>query len=158
MRQPENPPFKAKVLATDSLRDIALLQFEAVELYPEAAPLPTGQITSNNVAEPLLALGYSGAFIKDGGTVGAAGANVGVLSQIVNFGPRSFGLNLVTDVAIDPGDSGGPVLDQNGLVVGMARAATERTGGGQRVVGTFYAVHVDEILLALPALKNGESR
>ena len=39
----------------------------------------------------------------------------------------------------------------------MVRAAVERTGG-QRVVGTFYAVHVDELRAALPALKNGQSR
>ena len=40
----------------------------------------------------------------------------------------------------------------------MVRAVVERTVGGQRVVGTFYAVHVDEIRQALPALKSGQSR
>jgi hypothetical protein len=40
----------------------------------------------------------------------------------------------------------------------MVRAVQERTVGGQRVVGTFYAVHVDEIRVALPALKRGESK
>jgi S1-C subfamily serine protease len=78
---------------------------------------------------------------------------VGVLSQIVDFGPNSFGLNLMMDAPIDPGDSGGPVLNADGLIVGMARAVRVQTTGGQRVVGTFYAVHADEIKTALPLLK-----
>ena len=45
-----------------------------------------------------------------------------------------------------------------GEVVGMVQAAQERTYGGQRVVGTFYTVHVDEIRDALPDLKRGISR
>jgi putative serine protease PepD len=57
------------------------------------------------------------------------------------------------DTPVDPGDSGGPVLDASGEVVGMTRAVAEQTVGGQRVVGTFYAVHIDEILDSLPDLK-----
>ena len=53
----------------------------------------------------------------DDGTVGSAAANVGVLSQVINFGAASGGLNLEMDAPIDPGDSGGPVLDSDGLVV-----------------------------------------
>ena len=99
VRQPEHEAFEAVVLAVDSLKDIALLQFDTdtIELHPSAEPLKLGQITSNNIAE-------------------------------------------------------------SGLVVGMTRAARERTLGGQRVVGTFFAVHIDEIRATLPMLKRGESR
>ena len=160
VRQSEDPSFAATVVAVDSLRDIALLKFDATsaQLHPQAAPLSLGQISTDEIAQPLMALGYSGAGVKNDGTVGAASANVGVLSQIVEFDSGSFGMNLQMDTPVDPGDSGGPVLNHDGLVVGMVRAAVERTEGGQRVVGTFYAVHVDELRAALPALKNGQSR
>ena len=105
-----------------------------------------------------MALGYSGGSIREDGTVGSALVNIGVLSQTVDFGDDSFGLNLIMDTPIDPGDSGGPILNLDGLVVGMSRAGVESTGGGQRVVGTFYAVHVDEIRDSLPRLKTGQSR
>jgi S1-C subfamily serine protease len=155
-----DPAFVATVVGRDSRRDIALLRFdpEAARLPFNAQPLPLGQISNNNVAQHLIALGYSGVEVSGNRPVGLAGANVGVLSQITDFGSRSFGINLVMDVPVDPGDSGGPVLNDQGEVVGMVRAVQEQTNTGQRVVGTFYAVHVDEIRDALPALKRGESR
>jgi S1-C subfamily serine protease len=161
VRQALDPPFTARVVAVDSWRDIALLEIDSgqVRLHPGAQPLPLGQVSNNNIAQPLLALGYSGTQVNRGdGTVGPATANVGVLSQLTNFGSRSFGWNVVMDVSVDPGDSGGPVLNTQGQVVGMTRAAMEQTPGGQRVVGTFFAVHVDEIREALPALRGGQSR
>ena len=160
VRQPEHEAFEAVVLAADSLRDVALLRFDAdtVGLHPGAEPLQLGQITSNNIAESVIGLGYSEGRIKSDGTVGSAAANVGVLSQVINFGNSGPGLNLVLDAALDPGDSGGPILNSAGLVVGMTRAAKEQTLGGQRVVGAFFAVHVDEIRGSLPMLKKGESR
>ncbi len=160
VRQALDPPFTARVVATDSLRDIALLRFnpETAPLNERARPFTLGDVNTNGIAQALMALGYSEGSVKEDGTVGGAAANVGVLSQLVNFGPQGQGLNLVMDTPSDPGDSGGPVLDVNGQVLGMVRAVRERTAGGQRVVGTFYAVHVDEIREALPTLKAGESR
>lgn len=160
VRQALDPAFTATVLGRDSLRDIALLQFDPakVKLPPNTQPLSMGQISNNNIAQPLMALGYSGVEVNGNGTAGPAGANLGVLSQLTDFGSRSYGRNLVMDVPVDPGDSGGPVLNDLGEVVGMVRAVQEETNSGQRVVGTFYAVHIDEIRAALPALKRGESR
>jgi S1-C subfamily serine protease len=54
---------------------------------------------------------------------------------------------------MDPGDSGGPVLDANGMVVGMNQSVLERTEAGRRVVGIFYAVHVVEIKRLLTSYK-----
>jgi len=160
VHQALDPAFTATVVGRDSRRDIALLQFdpEEVRLPPNAQPLSLGQISNNDIAHALIALGYSSIEVFGNRAVGPAGANVGVLSQITDFGSGSFGRNLVMDVPVDPGDSGGPVLNERGEVVGMVRAVQEQTNTGQRVVGTFYAVHVDEIRAALPALKRGESR
>ena len=153
-------PFVAKVLAVDRIRDIALLSFSPsnAELDPRAKPVPLGSIGPNDIATSLLALGYSGSSsLHPNGTAGGASANAGILSSIVTY--TKYGhKNLVIDAAVDPGDSGGPVVNRGGSVVGMNRAAQQTTVGGQRVVGTFYAVHVDEIRAALTALLRGESR
>ncbi len=160
VRQASDPPFSATVVAVDSRRDVALLRFDPkrARLPRAAAPLSLGQIRDRDIASPLLGLGYSSTDINSDGTAGLASANVGVLSQIKNLGGSRLGVNLVLDAPHDPGDSGGPVLDSSGEVVGMIRAAQVKTSSGQRVVGTFYAVHIDEIRSILPALKRGESR
>ena len=160
VRQNEGSLFTARVRAVDEPRDIGLLSIGVSQTFlnPMAKPLPTGLAYSSDIASSMMAMGYSGGLIPlEDGTVGPATANIGVLSGIVNF--TFFHLdNLVIDAAVDPGDSGGLVLNLDGEVVGMTRSAQAYTGSGQRVVGTFYAVAWGEIQDALPNLKRGISR
>ena len=151
VRQASAPTFVAVVAGLDPRRDVALLAYDTAkaQLGAGARALPLGDATSGDIAKPLLALGYSGSGVKREGAVGSPKANAGILSQITNFGPDSYGRNLEMDAAIDPGDSGGPALNVAGEVVGMARAAARQTPGGVAIVGTFYAVHADEIRAAL---------
>jgi len=160
VRQNQQSLFTAIVRAVDEPRDIALLSIGVSQTFlnPMAKPLPTGLAYTSDIASSMMAMGYSGELTPhEDGTVGPATANIGVLSGIVNF--TFFDVdNLVIDAAVDPGDSGGPVLNLDGEVVGMTRAAQAYTGSGQRVVGTFYAVAWEEIRDALPNLKRGISR
>ncbi len=159
VRQASAPTFVAVVVGRDARRDVALLAYDAAQaqLDTGARPLPLGDATSGDIAKPLLALGYSGSGVKREGSVGSPKANAGILSQITNFGPDSYGRNLEMDAAIDPGDSGGPVLNTVGQVAGMVRAAARQSAGGGTVVGTFYAVHADEIRAALAGIKGREN-
>ena len=160
VRQNQGSLFTARVRAIDEPRDIALLSFDVSQTFldPMAKPIPTGDAYTSKIASSMMAMGYSGELTPlEDGTVGPATANIGVLSGIVTF--VFFDVNnLVIDAAVDPGDSGGPVLNLDGEVVGMTRAAQAYTGSGQRVVGTFYAVAWEEIRDALPNLKRGISR
>ena len=120
--------------------------------------MTTGDVSILNIASSLMAMGYSGGLgPRDDGSIGPATANIGVLSSIILLAVTSYA-NLVIDAPVDPGDSGGPILNADGEVVGMVRAVQERTFSGQRVVGTFLAIHIDEIRDALPNLKRGTSR
>ena len=160
VRQASAPTFIATVAGMDERRDIALLRYDVdgAALEPEARSLPLGDAGIDHVATTLLALGYSSSGVKREGTVGSPKANSGILSQITNFGPESYGRNREMDAAIDPGDSGGPVLNGTGEVIGMIRAAARRSESGETVVGKFYAVHADEIREALGEIRNRESQ
>ena len=156
VRQAAAPAFVAAVAGMDERRDVALLWYDAgaTQLGAGAAPLVLGDADIYDIAKELLALGYSGSGVKGDGEVGSPKANAGILSQITNFGAQSYGRNLEMDAPIDPGDSGGPVLNTAGEVVGMVRAAARRTPGGGQVVGTFYAVHADEIRAAVEGIRS----
>lgn len=158
--QNSGQPFEAKVISSDAQRDIAVLRFDqtSTPLPTEAEPLTLGNVNNDNLAQPLMALGYSGEYPIQNSSIDKPSANVGVLSLIIDFGPQSGGFTLVMDVPVDPGDSGGPVINPEGEVIGMTRGVVERSSAGQRVVGTFYALHIDEIRRSLPALKSGLSR
>ena len=159
VRQAAAPAFSATVAGMDQRRDVALLRYDvaSTQLGAGATPLPLGDADINDIARDLLALGYSGSGVKGDGQVGSPKANAGILSQITNFGAQSYGRNLEMDAPIDPGDSGGPVLNTSGEVVGMVRAAARRTPGGGRLVGTFYAVHADEIRATVEDIRSPES-
>ncbi len=156
VRQSTVPTFTATLAGFNERLDVAFLSFneDEVVLEPHARPLELGDAGSGDIAKPLLALGYSGSGVKREGTVGSPKANAGILSQITNFGPDSYGRNLEMDAAIDPGDSGGPVLNTDGEVIGMIRAAARRSDQGETLLGTFYAVHADEIRAALTGIGN----
>ena len=132
VRQATAPSLVATVAALDERRDVALLRYDSdeAELEAGALPLPLGDAGSDHIATTLLALGYSSSGVKREGTVGSPKANAGILSQITNFGADSYGRNLEMDAAIDPGDSGGPVLNRHGEVIGMVRAAARRSESG----------------------------
>lgn len=142
IRQATAPPFQAAVATVDLERDLALLFFDPAAT--DAVPLVTGSLTADDIAEPLMALGYSEGSPKPDGSVGAARVKIGVLSQLIDLGPA--GINLTMDAAIDPGESGGPVLNKYGEVVGMNRGIrVSDPVDGNPVFGTFFALHVNDI-------------
>ena len=136
------PPFRADVVYTDPVLDVAFLSYNTEATTLE--PLSTRGVTNENVGETLFVLGYSHYGVQENGTVGGAAVKRGVLSAIVEFGDQG-GRRLRIDAVVDPGDSGGPVMDTLGRVVGMSKGVDETTESGRRIVGIFYAVHMEEI-------------
>ena len=60
-----------------------------------------------------------------------------------------------TDASFDPGDSGGPILDLNGNVLGIAQATVLGTGS-QRIQGRQLAVGIREVEAVWEQLKRNE--
>ena len=102
-----------RVVARDSLFDLALVKITATNLVPATlSPSPVLEI-----GESVVAIGNPLA-LKGGSTV-----TVGVVSAIDRSvltpdGESLYGL-IQTDAAIDPGNSGGPLVDLSGHVIGI---------------------------------------
>jgi S1-C subfamily serine protease len=121
---PDRSEIPARLLGRDTRLDLALLAVEA----PRLAPLALGNSDELQVGEWLVVLGdpFGDEVSASVGVVSATGRDAaGSLVAGGAMGLRTF---LQTDARIHRGNSGGPVLDTAGQVVGVAVATGERPG------------------------------
>ena len=110
--------FKAKVIGADPLSDIAILQLETKEKF---IPVKFGNSDKARIGDWVIAIGNPFGL---GGTV---------TSGIISARNRSIGLSryedyIQTDASINSGNSGGPLFDMNGDVIGINTAILGRSG------------------------------
>jgi len=110
--------FKAKVLGADPLMDIAVLQLETDQKF---TPVAFGDSDKARIGDWVIAIGNPFGL---GGTV---------TSGIISARNRSIGLSryedfIQTDASINSGNSGGPLFDMEGNVIGINTAILGRNG------------------------------
>ena len=110
--------YKAKVVGADPLSDIAVLQLETKEKF---TPVKFGNSDKARIGDWVIAIGNPFGL---GGTV---------TSGIISARNRSIGLTryedyIQTDASINSGNSGGPLFDMNGDVIGINTAILGRSG------------------------------
>ena len=133
--------FNARVLGSDPLTDIALIQLEGARGL-KAATL--GSSATMSVGDWVLAIG-SPMGLEQTATTGIVSAKGrGSLGLYAN----SYIDFLQTDAAIAPGSSGGPLFNMNGEVIGINTAV----GGMGR--GPGFAVPIDQAKQVIPQLKH----
>ena len=121
--------FKAKVIGSDRRSDIALLKIPAKDL-----PVVTiGDSSKLEVGEWVVAIGSPFGFTNSvsQGIVSAKGRSLPG-EDIVPF--------IQTDVPVNPGNSGGPLFNINGEVVGINSQIYSRSGG---YMGLSFAIPID---------------
>ena len=134
---PDKREFKAKLIGSDKRTDVALIKIEATGL-------------------PRLTLGDSDK-IRPGEWVLAIGSPFGldnsVTAGIVSAKGRDTGDYLPfiqTDVAVNPGNSGGPLINLRGEVIGINSQIYSRSGG---YMGISFAIPIDEAMRVTEQLK-----
>ena len=110
--------FTAKVIGADPLSDIAVLQLDTKEKF---IPVKFGNSDKARIGDWVIAIGNPFGL---GGTV---------TSGIISARNRSIGLSryedfIQTDASINSGNSGGPLFDMNGDVIGINTAILGRSG------------------------------
>lgn len=133
--------FTAKVVGSDEQSDVALLKINAVGL-------PVMRIGDSKLLKPgqwVVAIGspFGLDHSVTAGIVSAVGrANPGSDQRYVPF--------IQTDVAINRGNSGGPLLDTRGQVVGINSQIFSNSGG---YMGVSFAIPIDVAMNAVKQLK-----
>jgi serine protease Do len=117
----------AKVIGRDIDLDLALLSVDRPRLHP----LAMGTSTDLKIGEWIVVLGnpFGEEVTASVGIVSSSGREAaGSLMQDRGMGFRTFRMFVQTDARIHRGNSGGPVLDTAGQVIGMAIATGDRPG------------------------------
>jgi Do/DeqQ family serine protease len=117
----DNRSFEARVIGTDPSTDLALLKIEATEL----PFLKFGDSDALQVGEWVLAVGnpFNLTSTVTAGIVSAKGRNLGIVAD--KYRIESF---IQTDAAVNPGNSGGALVNTQGELVGINTAIATRTG------------------------------
>jgi serine protease Do len=135
-----------KVVGRDSKTDLALLK---VTPKRPLAQVPFGSSSKLKVGDWVMAIGNP---FSLGGSV-----SVGIISakqRDINSGP--YDDYLQTDAAINKGNSGGPLFNMDGEVIGVNTAIISQTGYS---IGIGFAVPADTVVVVLDQLRQfGETR
>ncbi len=124
--------YEATLIGSDELMDIALLKINA----PKSAiqPIVLGDSDKVKVGNWAIAIGAPLGFEQS--------FTVGVVSAVQRGGLDNSGLSYIqTDAAINQGNSGGPLLNINGQVIGINRMIASQSGGS---VGIGFAIPINE--------------
>jgi S1-C subfamily serine protease len=134
----------AKVLGFDPFSDVALLKVDPRGLT--LRPLPLGSAKDLVVGSPVAAIGspFGEEQSLSVGVISATGRSIQSLTGFDTTGA------IQTDAAINHGNSGGPLLDNRGRVLGINSQIQTTTGDGS---GVGFAVPVDTVKRSLDQLR-----
>jgi putative serine protease PepD len=145
----ETEPRTATVLASDPGNDLALLKIDATNLKPATFARP-GTI---RIGDQVIAIGY--ALALDGGPSVTSGIISALKRTIITESGALNGL-IQTDAAISSGNSGGPLVNLRGEVVGI-NTAVARSDVNQAATNIGFSISVDEIVPVLEQLRSQAS-
>jgi len=129
--------FKAKLLGADKRTDLAVLKIDASGL----PKLPLGDSSKVKVGEWVVAIG-SPFGLENTVTAGIVSAKSRDTGDYLPF--------IQTDVAVNPGNSGGPLLNTAGQVIGINSQIFSRSGG---YMGISFAIPIDEAMRVADQLR-----
>ncbi len=140
--------WKAKRIGTDPDKDIAVLKIEAPSRLLPAIPIGTS--SDLQVGQRVFAIGNPFGYDQ---TL-TSGVISGLGREITGAGNRPIKGVIQTDAPMNPGNSGGPLLDSAGRVIGMNTAILSPTGA---YAGIGFAIPIDCINWIVPEIISGRA-
>jgi serine protease Do len=135
--------FKAEIIGRDPKTDIALIKIEGAK---DLEPLTLGDSEKLEVGDWVVAIG------NPYGLENTVTAGI-VSAKYRQIGTSSYDNYIQTDASINRGNSGGPLLNTKGEVIGINTAIFSRTGEN---IGIGFAIPINTAKDLLPQLKKGK--
>lgn len=132
--------FDGKLVGSDARIDIALVSFESKESIPVAKLGDSDEVMPGDICMAFGApLGYSQSVTQ--GIISATGRNESSMSSVSDY--------IQTDAAINQGNSGGPLVNIYGEVIGINTWIASSSGGS---VGLGFAIPINNIKTAIDSI------
>ncbi|MBQ7905507.1 MAG: DegQ family serine endoprotease [Spirochaetaceae bacterium] len=129
--------FTCKLVGKDERKDIALLSFESKDEIPVASLGDSDKVQSGDICFAMgTPLGYFGSVTQ--GIVSATGRDGSGIGNISDF--------IQTDAAINQGNSGGPLVNIYGEIIGINTWIASQSGGSQ---GLGFAIPINNVKKAI---------
>lgn len=144
--------FDAKTISADETTDLAILKIDDAE---NLVPIEFGDSSMVKVGDIVFALGNAfGHSSRDGQPTVTQGI-ISALSRVATSltTNRRYWDAIQHDASVNPGNSGGPLVDITGKMIGLNGVINSKTGSN---AGVSFAVPVNIIKKFLPALKLGK--
>lgn len=141
----ETEPRVAKILASDVGNDLALIKVDITGLVAATFAKPG----SVQIGDAVVAIGY--ALALDGGPTVTSGI-VSALNRTIETDSGALNSLIQTDAAISSGNSGGPLVNLKGEVVGI-NTAVARGDSESAANNIGFSISVDEVLIVIEQLR-----
>jgi serine protease Do len=122
---------RARILKASRSLDLALLQVEGLD---RVTPIPFGDSTRMQIGDPVLAIGHP----ENGGLWSLTSGRIG--SVIRNHGGVTGRHVLQTETSLNRGNSGGPLLNYNGQIIGVNTSIARKSSDGLAITGVNFSV------------------
>ncbi len=148
--------YGATVVGYDVTRDLAIIQLQGAS---NLKTVSTGDSSQLSVGDKVVGVGNAQG---RGGTPSYAGGTVTALNQTITAsdaldGSRQLSGLIESSTYIQPGDSGGPVVNQDGQVVAMDTAAAAGFAGFQSGGSPSYSIPINEAITVSKQIEAGRS-
>lgn len=131
--------YAAKLIGSDATNDVALLKLQNAT---GLKPVTLGSSTAMQVGDQVVAIGNALGELSSTLTVGYVSGidrNIATDGSIINM--------IQTDAAINSGNSGGPLFNAKGQVIGITTAKySGTTSSGASIEGISFAIPMDDVL------------
>ncbi len=141
---------KARLVGSDRSTDTAVIKVDPSGLALQ--PLPLGSAAALRVGDPLAVIGDPFGYDRSLSTGLVSG-----LDRTISA-PNGFTVAhaIQTDAAVNPGNSGGPVLDASGKLVGVVDQIATGSSGADSYTGVGFAIPIDDVKAGLSRLESGQ--
>ena len=147
--------YSAQVVGYDRAHDVAVLELQHASNLKTVSTAASSKLTTGSRVTAVGNAGGSGSLTSASGTITGLGKRI-TASDDLGSSETLTGL-IETNAGVQPGDSGGPLLDESGHVIGMDTAAS--TSSGFQVVNASdaYAIPIGAALAIAQQIESGKA-